>query len=124
MNCLVTGATGFLGRHLTKVLHSRDFKRVTGYTGLMEVTISNSKTNSLDRLENLTHLKEKFDYIFHLAAVTKAGDYCLTHQGDQWISNQKINTNKNKKHCGTKKARMCTHSTENCSTSEMFHKVR
>ena len=93
MNCLVTGATGFLGRHLTKVLHSRDFKRVTGYTGLMEVTISNSKTNSLDRLENLTHLKEKFDYIFHLAAVTKAGDYCLTHQGDQWISNQKINTN-------------------------------
>ena len=83
MNCLVTGATGFLGRHLTKVLHARNFK----------VAISNTKTNSLDRVENLTHLKEKFDYIFHLAAVTKAGDYCLTHQGDQWISNQKINTN-------------------------------
>ena len=89
MNCLVTGATGFLGRHLTKILHARDFKRVTGYTGLMQVTISNTKTNSLDRVENLTHLKKKFNYIFHLAAVTKAGDYCLTHQGDQWISNQK-----------------------------------
>ena len=83
MNCLVTGATGFLGRHLTKALHARDFK----------VTISNTKNNSLDRVENLTNLKEKFDYIFHLAAVTKAGDYCLTHLGDQWISNQKINTN-------------------------------
>ena len=35
----------------------------------------------------------KFDYIFHLAAVTKAGDYCMTHQGDQWLSNQEINTN-------------------------------
>ena len=35
----------------------------------------------------------KFDYIFHLAAVTKAGDYCLKHKGDQWISNQTINTN-------------------------------
>ena len=83
MNCLVTGATGFLGRHLTKVLHARNFK----------VTISNTRTNSLEYVGNLTHLKEKFDYIFHLAAVTKAGDYCLTHQGDQWISNQKINTN-------------------------------
>ena len=83
MNCLVTGATGFLGRHLIKYLHAHNFK----------VAISNTQTNSLDHVGNLTHLKEKFDYIFHLAAVTKAGDYCLTHQGDQWISNQKINTN-------------------------------
>ena len=80
---LVTGGTGFLGRHLVKYLHSHAFKLV----------ISNTQNNSLDRIENLTHLEEKFDYIFHLAAVTKAGDYCLTHQGDQWISNQKINTN-------------------------------
>lgn len=35
----------------------------------------------------------QFDYIFHLAAVTKAGDYALTHQGDQWLNNQIINTN-------------------------------
>lgn len=80
---LITGATGFLGRHLTKDLQARDF----------QITISNTKINSLDKPENLTRLNEKFDYIFHLAAVTKAGDYCLTHQGDQWISNQKINTN-------------------------------
>jgi len=82
MNCLVTGATGFLGRHLTKTLLAQNF----------EVVISNTQTNSLEHVGNLTHLQYKFDYIFHLAAVTKAGNYCLTHQGDQWISNQKINT--------------------------------
>ena len=82
-NVLITGATGFLGRHLIKELKTADFK----------ITISNSKVNSLDNINNLTGLEEKFDYIFHLAAVTKAGNYCLTHQGDQWISNQNINTN-------------------------------
>lgn len=80
---LVTGATGFLGRHLVKHLRSDNHT----------LFISNTKTNPLDRIENLTHLKEKFDYIFHLAAVTKAGDYCLKYPGDQWISNQRINTN-------------------------------
>ena len=82
-NILITGATGFLGRHLIKELQIHDFK----------ITISNTRINSLDNIENLIRLEEKFDCIFHLAAVTKAGDYCLTHQGDQWISNQKINTN-------------------------------
>jgi len=80
---LITGATGFLGRHLTQALQNENFK----------ITISNSKVNSLDNISNLKGLEETFDYIFHLAAVTKAGDYCLSHQGDQWISNQKINTN-------------------------------
>jgi|TARA_R100000908_G_scaffold58619_2_gene34788 GDP-L-fucose synthase len=80
---LITGATGFLGRHLTQALQNENFK----------ITISNSKVNSLDDISNLKGLEETFDYIFHLAAVTKAGDYCLRHQGDQWISNQKINTN-------------------------------
>tara|TARA_R110002020_G_C16187159_1_gene765258 strand:+ start:243 stop:1154 length:912 start_codon:yes stop_codon:yes gene_type:complete len=80
---LITGATGFLGRHLTQALQNENFK----------ITISNSKVNSLDNISNLKGLEETFDYIFHLAAVTKAGDYCLRHQGDQWISNQKINTN-------------------------------
>jgi GDP-L-fucose synthase len=35
----------------------------------------------------------KFDYIFHLAAKTKAGDYCLYHKGEQWLENQILNTN-------------------------------
>jgi GDP-L-fucose synthase len=34
-----------------------------------------------------------YDQIFHLAAWTQAGDFCLRHPGDQWLINQKINTN-------------------------------
>ena len=84
MKILVTGATGFLGRHLCPKL------KALGY----ELFISNSKTANLLKYENLKiYDVHKFDYIFHLAAVTKAGDYCMTHQGDQWIYNQTINTN-------------------------------
>jgi GDP-L-fucose synthase len=84
MKVLVTGATGFLGAHLVKKL------KEIGYV----VFISNTKTANLSNLDNLRIYDEiKFDYIFHLAAVTKAGDYCLKFKGDQWISNQIINTN-------------------------------
>ena len=84
MKILVTGATGFLGRHLCPKLTA------LGY----ELFISNSKKVNLLHYGNLrVYDVHKFDYIFHLAAVTKAGDYCLTHQGDQWLYNQVINTN-------------------------------
>tara|TARA_Y100000361_G_scaffold105017_1_gene94717 strand:- start:88 stop:996 length:909 start_codon:yes stop_codon:yes gene_type:complete len=85
MNVLVTGATGFLGRHLIKKLQSLDYNIYT----------SNSKHCNLhnynDLCNNLRNIK--FDYIFHLAAMTKAGDYCLHHKGEQWIDNQLLNTN-------------------------------
>lgn len=81
---LVTGATGFLGTHLCKELKKQNY----------QVCISNTKIANLDKVENLyTYNNLKFDYIFHLAAVTKAGDYCLKHKGEQWIANQVINTN-------------------------------
>ena len=83
-NVLVTGATGFLGTHLCKELRRQNY----------HVCISNTKIANLDKVENLNIYNEiKFDYIFHLAAVTKAGDYCLKYKGDQWVSNQIINTN-------------------------------
>lgn len=84
-NIFVTGATGFLGRHLCPVLEAKGHK----------VFISNSKTASLMDLWSILSVypRHQFDYIFHLAAVTKAGDYCLTHSGDQWVNNQTINTN-------------------------------
>jgi GDP-L-fucose synthase len=34
-----------------------------------------------------------YDQIYHLAAWTQAGDFCLYHPGEQWIINQQINTN-------------------------------
>ena len=81
---LVTGATGFLGRHLCSRLRSSGF----------ELYISNTKVANLDNIENLRIYDGiSFDYIFHLAAITKAGDYALTHSGEQWLNNQTINTN-------------------------------
>jgi len=72
---LVTGATGFLGRHLCPALKSQGH----------DVTETNSKTHYVQCIE--------YDYIYHLAAYTRAGDWCLTHSGEQWIVNQQLNSN-------------------------------
>ena len=72
---LVTGATGFLGRHLLKVLETPDNFIV-----------------KLDSHSVLPWFYKPFDFIYHLAAHTQAGDWCLTHSGEQWTVNQKINT--------------------------------
>lgn len=84
MKILVTGATGFLGRHLVKKLSEN-----------AEVYLSNTKKANLNNYDDLCEYfgNNKFDYIYHLAAKTKAGDYCLTHKGEQWIDNQILNTN-------------------------------
>lgn len=84
-NVLVTGGTGFLGSHLVKRLREK------GYN----IFISNTKKANLSKIENIVEEYKdiEFKYIFHLAAVTKAGDYCLHHMGDQWLENQNINTN-------------------------------
>tara|TARA_Y100000310_G_scaffold345792_1_gene470006 strand:+ start:2534 stop:3445 length:912 start_codon:yes stop_codon:yes gene_type:complete len=84
MKVLVTGATGFLGTHLVRKLEKLGW----------DIHISNTKHASLSRMENLwCYNNIKFDYIFHLAAVTKAGDYCLKNPATQWLQNQTINTN-------------------------------
>lgn len=81
---LVTGASGYLGRHLIAKLE------VLGW----DYRISNTKTANLLDVKNLdVYNDEQFDYIFHLAAHTKAGDYCLYHKGEQFEINQLINTN-------------------------------
>lgn len=85
MNILVTGGTGFLGRHLVNRL-KQDLKN--------QITVVNTENCNLLNKENLVRLnQERFDLIYHLAAWTKAGDFCLYHSGEQWINNQLINTN-------------------------------
>jgi GDP-L-fucose synthase len=81
---LVTGATGFLGRHLVPYLEAEG----------VEVTAINSQSADLTDSGNLAKIPEgQYDRIYHLAAWTKAGDFCLFHKGEQWIVNQQINTN-------------------------------
>ncbi len=83
-NILITGNRGFLGRHLTKKLND------LGWV-IYESNTSVANLLSEKNLEVYNHIK--FDYIFHLAAHTKAGDYCLYHKGEQFEINQTINTN-------------------------------
>ena len=78
----ITGGSGFLGRHLIKEL-SKDHK----------VYAPSSKRINLLNIKNLFKIKDKFDEIYHLAAWTQAGDFCLKYPADQWIRNQLINTN-------------------------------
>jgi GDP-L-fucose synthase len=83
-NVLITGATGFLGRHLLKKIENLGWK----------IYISNTKIANLYDDKNLHVYNDiKFDYIFHLAAHTKAGDYCLYHKGEQFEINQRLNSN-------------------------------
>ncbi len=83
MKILVTGATGFLGRALCPVLEAQGH----------EVIRLNSKNGDLTRPDSLNAFNDrKYDHIYHLAAWTQAGDFCLTHPGEQWIVNQSMNT--------------------------------
>ena len=83
MRVLVTGATGFLGRHLVSGLEA-DGAEVVG------VGSSDCDLREPGVLDRFT---QAFEQIWHLAAWTQAGDFCLHHPGDQWIINQHINTN-------------------------------
>ncbi len=85
MKILVTGATGFVGKHLCARL------RKEGH----ELTAIGSSDADLRDPRSLDHdifIKTRFDHIYHLAAWTQAGDFCLHHQGEQWIINQQIHT--------------------------------
>ncbi len=78
----ITGGSGFLGRHLVKELKKKH-----------KVFAPNSKVLNLFNYNKLEKINKKFDEIYHLAAWTQAGDFCLKYPGDQWLKNQIINTN-------------------------------
>lgn len=84
MNIFITGGGGFLGRHLCASLRS------AGHA----VTAPASREADLLKDGSLEPWSsQKFDRIFHLAAWTQAGDFCLKHPGEQWVRNQRLNTN-------------------------------
>jgi GDP-L-fucose synthase len=84
MNILITGASGFIGRTLSRRL------RAGGHTvrALSSRECDMTGANSLDALEHAD-----YDRIYHLAVWTRAGDFCRTHGGEQWVINSRINTN-------------------------------
>jgi len=83
MKILVTGGTGFLGTTLCAQLEA------VGH----EITRINSKNCDLTRPDSLHQFNDQtYDQIYHLAAWTQAGDFCLSHPGEQWIINQQMNT--------------------------------
>lgn len=84
MKILVTGSRGFLGTALCKKLEIKGFDIIRSNSNICNLT--NSK--SLQIYDDI-----KFDRIIHLAAWTQAGDFCLYHPGEQWVINQKINSN-------------------------------
>lgn len=84
MKIFVTGGTGFLGMHLVRHLRSEGH----------EVFAAGSKDCDLTTQGALSRYNHvAWDQIYHLAAWTQAGDFCLLHPGEQWIKNQQINTN-------------------------------
>jgi GDP-L-fucose synthase len=83
MRVLVTGGTGFLGTALVRRL------RADGCA----VTALGSRDADLTAPAPLASFNnERYDVLYHLAAWTQAGDFCLRHPGEQWIKNQQINT--------------------------------
>ena len=83
-NVLISGSSGFLGAHLCRFFEEKK----------IPITKLTSKNCDLTNSDSLSHFtNQKYSYIFHLAAWTQAGDFCLKHPGEQWLINQKINTN-------------------------------
>ncbi len=77
MKILVTGSTGFVGKHLVKRLKKEEHE---------VVEINSTNFTSMWNLE-----KNSIDVIVHLAVKTEAGGYCQNHPGEQWIINNSIN---------------------------------
>ena len=76
MNIIVTGASGFVGRHLIPALEEQ---------GHIVYALNSSDFTDIWLLEDI-------DYIIHLAVKTAAGGYCQTHQGEQYLINSAINS--------------------------------
>ena len=83
MKIFLTGGSGFLGQHMVRRLEIDGHSVVAPSRSECNLTISG----------DLSKFADRYDAIFHLAAYTQAGDWCLTHPGEQWIVNQQINTN-------------------------------
>jgi nucleoside-diphosphate-sugar epimerase len=71
---IITGASGFVGRHLIPTLEEQ------GHT---VYALNSSDFTDIWLLNDI-------DYIIHLAVKTAAGGYCQNHPGEQYLINSQI----------------------------------
>lgn len=93
MNAIITGNTGYLGKALQRSLEYQNWNVIglnSKFGNLLEHT-PETIAMFVNMHENFVPTEE-VDVIFHLAAVAKAGDWHLTHKGEVWEQNQRINT--------------------------------
>jgi len=82
MRILMTGGTGFMGTALAARLKGEGH----------DVTALGTADADLTDPRSLERFTARFERLYHLAAWTQAGDFCLKHPGEQWLINQQINT--------------------------------
>lgn len=93
MNILITGNTGFLGRHLVKTLAAQNYYDMGGSEFNDLFFINSNDKNLLEPLyppeyaNRLNAVPAKVDKIYHLATYIKAGTYPLHHKADIWEKN-------------------------------------
>lgn len=83
MKIFITGGHGYLGQNLIPELERRGHAIVAPTSSEIDLRIG----------ESLNQIDDTFDQIWHLAAYTQAGDFCLRHPGKLWLFNQQLNTN-------------------------------
>jgi nucleoside-diphosphate-sugar epimerase len=77
MKALVTGATGFIGSHLCEELIRRGYRvtclsrETSSHTWIENLNVTHIRGDCTDR-ESLLRNSDEFDYVFHLAGLTKA----------------------------------------------------